>query len=296
MPTVATSSLTATHSSENMDSCGLLAPSNTHSGIPLARTRHSHTHKTMPTAVPLPKSSTATTYATADAFSSADSLLAKHKDSLEMIAPWLPGKSRLAPKPKPLSSLPKSRTLSVLTNLTSSLSRSSNRITSFASSTSSSNNTINASSRGPSISSSTAFATEPPVPDPRLIHEAQPSEAWTGRFVRLQDRFQSEMLLPKNLTTLVTAHAERSRMAKRENQPKAGIPMSPSDPNMPPPKHNALIADAEQLEDEDDRARKVFLHLEALCTTSEAKRSLYLWQQNYAKRMGKECLLPRCTT
>ena len=45
--------------------------------------------------------------------------------------------------------------------------------------------------------------------------------------------------------------------------------------------------------DEDNRARRVFLHLEALCVTNEAKKSLHTWQHSYARRMGKECLLPR---
>lgn len=279
-----------------MDSRGLLAPSNTSSGIPLARARHGHARKTTPTVIPLSKPSTATTYTTADASSSTDSLLAKHKDSLDIVAARLPNKARLPSKPKPLISLPKSRTLSVLTNLTSSLSRSSSRITSFASSTSSSNNTASASSRGPSTSSGTAFPTEPPVPDPRLIHEAQPSEAWTGRFLRLQDRFQSDMLRPENLATLITVHAERSRVAQQASQSEAGILTSPSNPNMAPSKYTTRAADTDLLEDEDNRARKAFLHLEALCTTSGAKRSLYLWQQSYAHRMGKECLLPRRTT
>lgn len=104
------------------------------------------------------------------------------------------------------------------------------------------------------------------------------------------------MLLPENLTTLVTVHAERSRVAKRASQSEASMLASASNSNMSPPKRTTKVVDAELLEDEDNRAKKIFLHLEALCTTSEARRSLYLWQLSYAQRMGKEFLLPRCTT
>ncbi|KAJ1337806.1 hypothetical protein MN608_00662 [Microdochium nivale] len=46
------------------------------------------------------------------------------------------------------------------------------------------------------------------------------------------------------------------------------------------------------LEDEDVRCRRVFQHLETMCKTSEARKSLRAWQQAYARRVGKENLLP----
>lgn len=46
------------------------------------------------------------------------------------------------------------------------------------------------------------------------------------------------------------------------------------------------------LEDEDARAKRVFRHLEAMCKTTEARRSLFAWQQVFARRMNKEHLLP----
>lgn len=51
--------------------------------------------------------------------------------------------------------------------------------------------------------------------------------------------------------------------------------------------------DAGLLLDDDMRCRRVFLHLAALCASPEALRSLHAWQQAYARRTGREALLPR---
>ncbi|RYP22817.1 hypothetical protein DL767_008963 [Monosporascus sp. MG133] len=47
------------------------------------------------------------------------------------------------------------------------------------------------------------------------------------------------------------------------------------------------------MHDEHRRSRRAFQHLEALCTTGEARRSLHAWQQTYARRVDCEALLPR---
>ncbi|KAH7040929.1 uncharacterized protein B0I36DRAFT_311767 [Microdochium trichocladiopsis] len=46
------------------------------------------------------------------------------------------------------------------------------------------------------------------------------------------------------------------------------------------------------LEDEDERFKRVFHYLEGMCKTSEARKSLYTYQQVFARRMNKEHLLP----
>lgn len=128
----------------------------------------------------------------------------------------------------------------------------------------------------------------------------------------LQDRFRNEMLLPVNMTTLITAHAERSTVAELKLQAPNRMSLSTSHPNLMHgtsrgKRIQSAIAtasnpacqvargspDAVRLEDEDDRASRVFSHLEALCTTSEARKSLHTWQQTYARRVGKAELLPR---
>src|SRR5208282_653547 len=46
------------------------------------------------------------------------------------------------------------------------------------------------------------------------------------------------------------------------------------------------------IEDEEKRCKRVFIHLEALCVTNEARESLWKWQLQYARQIGSENLLP----
>lgn len=48
--------------------------------------------------------------------------------------------------------------------------------------------------------------------------------------------------------------------------------------------------------EEERRNRRVFLHLEALCLTSEARRSLKAFQTIFARKIGAEYLLPAGAT
>ncbi|KAI1356596.1 hypothetical protein F5Y01DRAFT_301442 [Xylaria sp. FL0043] len=275
---------------------------------------------------------------------------------------------KLAPKQSPSKtkmrsrlSISKSRTFSVFSNFTASLSRTSlgqftgseSRRTSISSKSTARKDpapyTNSQSSQSASSTSSQAILDQTPEPaaDPRQIHTAQSSAYWAGRFMALQDKFQSEALLPENLSTLVHAHAERSLLAvtqpslassattscitpaaaaanKPPPRPPTGRPTAGSisprkrqqqQPSMsrarplppkfsrsattttifttatmtmaPPPKTSAAAA---LLVDEDTRVRRVFAHLDALCTTSEARLSLQQWQQCYARRAGKEHL------
>ncbi|KAI0191999.1 hypothetical protein EV127DRAFT_427076, partial [Xylaria flabelliformis] len=152
----------------------------------------------------------------------------------------------------------------------------------------------------------------------------------------LQDRFQSETLIPENMKMLVDAHAERSLipvMAQAQQPSLASSatmscittpvvkPMhsttttvlsttSPGKPQRlqkPKPKsrtgtvaskisssNNGFVPTQNSndistlLIDEDVRTRRIFMHLDALCATKEARFSLHHWQQCYARRMGKE--------
>ncbi|KAK4224200.1 hypothetical protein QBC38DRAFT_371515, partial [Podospora fimiseda] len=49
---------------------------------------------------------------------------------------------------------------------------------------------------------------------------------------------------------------------------------------------------ANNLEDEDARCKRVFIHLEALCVTEDARESLKRWQAAYARKMKRGALLP----
>ncbi|KAK5626584.1 hypothetical protein RRF57_002299 [Xylaria bambusicola] len=232
---------------------------------------------------------------------------------------------------KPRLSISKSRTFNALSNLTATISR-----TSLGQLTGSE-------SRGTSISSKKSGVKDPPpytssqstsstssqaLPSPgcdnpgsRQIHAAQSSAYWAGRFMALQDRFQSETLKPENLTALVNAHAEGSmcgltqpnnfsssattgcitpaahprptRTASRVPPPKfrrsatTNIKHTTTIPIPPRSSHDMAAA---QLIDEDARCHQIFAHLESLCATSQARDSLRQWQKCYAVRMGKEYL------
>ncbi|KAI0601073.1 hypothetical protein F4775DRAFT_542616 [Biscogniauxia sp. FL1348] len=359
--------------------------SHTYSSLPVSSKYPKDLHRTSPTNIPPSKASIATSYATATALphaltenippSASTASIGTYRDTsldtssqahiLPHPAPRAKNKSRIG--------IPKSRTLNVFSNLTSSFSRTSlgsfahsdSRHTS-ASSGCSVHDTMSARSRpgsgGSSLASdpSQARARTNPVPNnPRQIYTAQSSAYWTGRFMALQDRFRSELLMPENMNTLVTAHAERSmvgasqppfgsgslatsattsclsnhnitpRTARRVVTNAVATPrgssISPRKPQLPQTqprqvnpvtpmlgkdknKHtisgstifsNATFSNhgsseaAALLTDEDNRTRRVFLHLEALCTTSEARRSLRTWQQSYARRVGKPILLPQ---
>ncbi|KAI0129610.1 hypothetical protein BJ170DRAFT_593163 [Xylariales sp. AK1849] len=304
-PSVATSSLTASK----------IPASHTYSELPMAYASDRHFRKVTPTNIPLPKPSTATTYTTASIpphypeyegniprSDFTTGLQHKNKNSINIAA----AKLRAKAKPRPIATLPKSTTLNVFSNLSASFSR-----TSLArlGRTSSISSTADSEAGKSSARSSMAF----PLVDtsnPQQIDGAPNSAYWTGRFMSLQDRFRNEMLHPDNLTTLVNAQAERSVVS---DQAATNVPGSASNPNLlraKAKKHrysisNSTIASRDKskdsrnsigaalLEDEENRARRVLLHLEALCTTSEARRSLHNWQQSYARRVGKEELLPR---
>ncbi|KAM0351886.1 hypothetical protein ACHAPU_002400 [Fusarium lateritium] len=221
-----------------------------------------------------------------------------------------------ASQPIKKSRLPKSRTLSVLSEIKTSITRPSSsskkstprpladqsRKTSasstsslFASSTSrlrlhrSSLTSISRSS-----SSSTTVAEV--QPDPNQITTSQPSAYWSGRFVSLHDRFLAEEFSneeavtssspfgnpfePHAMTTDRVAVNFRPTHLSHSTTTSALTSLSITKPRSPPSSKDA-------------RCMRIFKHLESLCATSDARRSLLAWQQTYARRMGKPQLLPQ---
>lgn len=317
-PSVATSALTASKipTSHTMDALPSLPPLPT---LPTMAPRIPR--KVTPTNLSLPKPSIVTTYTTAVVpphcpyndeniapSTWVESLASKHRDSIGLASTKLRARS----KSQHPAAISKSSTLSVITNLTASLSRTSLSKFSLSASVSS---MAESEARISIASDASAGSSNDDTTGGLKIYSAQSSAYWTGRFVALQDRFRNEMLLPENMTTLVTAHAERSVVPDEEPGTRAArmaamyAPKQNTASARPKPKRHSTTnkaretktktrvagssLDAARLEDEDDRARRIFLYLEALCATSEAKRSLHVWQQKYARRMGKENLLPR---
>ncbi|KDN61278.1 hypothetical protein CSUB01_08700 [Colletotrichum sublineola] len=201
--------------------------------------------------------------------------------------------------------LPKSRTLTVLSSLTASLSKSS--LTSFTGSerkTSQQTVPSRKTSTSSTFGSSAPTRTATPTPtttttvddNPLIVTTAQSSAYWTGRFVSLQDRFHGESLQEKNLSTLITAHATKATLLAQQREAYKGRGNLPLSTTTALDRYGtAAIREAKLLSDEDNRCLRIFLHLDALCGTPEAQRSLHAWQEAYALKNRRDTLLPKST-
>ncbi|WYZ35874.1 hypothetical protein EsH8_X_000521 [Colletotrichum jinshuiense] len=194
--------------------------------------------------------------------------------------------------------LPKSRTLAVLSNITASISKSSltgfnGGERKFSQQTVSSRKTSSSSTFDTSATTVILAATAVAEINPLIITTAQPSEYWTGRFVSLQDRFQAESLQEKTLSLLVAAHAAKATILVQQRAAYQGRGNLPLSTTTALDRYGAAaIQEARRLSDEDNRCLRIFLHLDALCGTPEAQKSLHAWQETYARRMGRDALLP----
>ncbi|KAI6586142.1 hypothetical protein MCOR14_007149 [Pyricularia oryzae] len=158
--------------------------------------------------------------------------------------------------------------------------------------------------------------------NPRLVAHAQPTSYWAGRFLSLHDRFHSEVLSPSNLEMMVKAQASLSTLENESRKPalqrttvtssstlpdislpimprkfSTNLPLSsstilPSTETLAENHNDESISKAALLEDEENRCRRIFLHLESLCLTREARASLHTFQQLYARKMRRPGLLP----
>lgn len=156
--------------------------------------------------------------------------------------------------------------------------------------------------------------------DPCCVYTAQPSAYWTGRFNTLHDKFLAECLTSDNLQSLLQAQADRAEVRNEHLQPHLlrESQYARCNARLPPSSTSAAIlqqtgaaggglggetgrnqspamhaADAELLLDDDERCKRVFVHLEAFCATDEARRSLFTFQQDYARKKDRPKLLPK---
>ncbi|KAF5483627.1 hypothetical protein CGCF413_v015163 [Colletotrichum fructicola] len=196
--------------------------------------------------------------------------------------------------------IPKSRTMTVLSNLTASLSRTS--LTSFTSDRKASTSRSVSSRKVSGSSTSTLSTTDTsrvPTPmsaevNPLIINTAQSSQYWAGRFQSLHDRFHNEDLQPHSLGTLVSAHASRSTVVRDQRaayQSRGNLPLSTTTA-LDRYSTTAVSRETKVLDEEDNRCLRVFLHLDSLCATPEAQKSLHAWQEIYARRNNRVALLP----
>jgi hypothetical protein len=177
-----------------------------------------------------------------------------------------------------------------------------------------------ASSRLP-VSKSGRVSLGPHKPDlhltqnPCCVYTEQPSTYWSGRFNSLHDKFLAECLTPNNLQSLLGAKADRSTAFNQQLQPQ--LLRETQHTRLPPSATSAAIlqqtrggggldgdiegngnleayaADAKLLLDDDERCKRVFIHLESFCATEEARKSLFAFQQDFARKEGRPKALPR---
>ncbi|TLD05890.1 uncharacterized protein PgNI_08942 [Pyricularia grisea] len=76
------------------------------------------------------------------------------------------------------------------------------------------------------------------------------------------------------------------------NLPLSSSTILPSTETLAKSHNNESISKAALLEDEENRCKRIFLHLESLCLTREARASLHAFQQLYARKMRRPGLLP----
>ncbi|KAI2466865.1 hypothetical protein F4781DRAFT_334201 [Annulohypoxylon bovei var. microspora] len=233
-----------------------------------------------------------------------------------------PGQSSTSQLPRPTqnstgqkgSGFSKSRTRTVLNNLSSSFSRPS--FPSFGRIHSRRHTPSSTMAPSPSNEDDSSAATLRPANDAsssqppqlpqassahhldsvRLIYDAQEMQFWSGRFMSLEDRFRSENLSPENMAAIIgaTTKIPGPVVAKRHNP--AGLPTSSTMGCLAAPSTDPYTTEARErashLTDDDSRVRRVFAHLEDLCMTDAARDSLREFQQRYARKHGTEWLLP----
>jgi hypothetical protein len=130
----------------------------------------------------------------------------------------------------------------------------------------------------------------------RQVHTAHPISYWCGRFHALGDRFHSEvldtcLLDPKILQQYLTGRTSSPTSpppSKSKGRGKGKSKASEEDNT----KKLLYSSTADNIEDQDRRSSRVFLHLQALCATNEAKKSLWEFQLLFARIEGKPKLLP----
>ncbi|KAI9746728.1 MAG: hypothetical protein M1818_000443 [Claussenomyces sp. TS43310] len=235
---------------------------------------------------------------------------AKH-DSPNQIAQPVKSHRLMGPvqPPAPLTSnLTKSKTMSMISTLTSSLSRSTSSFTLTSSRSmnlSSSNlNALTTRNRTSSRQSSLADL----LPDLKEISKAMPTSYWAGRYVALHDRLNTEFLALEildshNLQSMSSPLAKGQEVDSDEESvdtswDKENSDTGPSATDSPAQRKRNLntgeipTTSATTAPDRKQLAQQVFMQLGTQCRTDEARKSLRAFQQAFARRVQCEDLLP----
>jgi hypothetical protein len=190
---------------------------------------------------------------------------------------------------KPASMLPKSRTMGVLSSFTTSLSRPNLNISNSRQDSGSSTQPTDV-----IMSTSAQIQISLCTTDMLQIDGAMINSYWCGRFQALSDRFHSEVLMDSEMLqqhimidssspSCTPASSVKGRCNhKSRTLEQDGQNLSPS-----------TMAGKRFVEAQDRRSTRAFLHLQALCTTNEARKSLWNFQLLFARMRDKPNLLPK---
>lgn len=142
--------------------------------------------------------------------------------------------------------------------------------------------------------------------DPQLVTEAQPSAYWSGRFLSLHDKYSTETLAQRPSYRVVSSPDRQASYQPLPSSTRRNITgMPPRTAHLPHATTTSALLELSQAakarlkppppppaRDDDAQSRRIFKRLQALCTTDEARESLFQWQQSYARRNNRPNLLP----
>jgi len=198
------------------------------------------------------------------------------------------------------NTLTRSKTMSLISNLTSSFQRSTS---SFTLTTSRSMSFSNRQAHSPNkINGSSSYACPSPddPADPREVSNTMPSSYWTGRYVALHDRFNTEFMnievlnIPDNQAlSLALAGKESNNEDDMTKESKcASTVRKAAQVDERHLRHKLGTDNAAAGPGSEKTAKRVFVYLNSLCVTEEARKSLWAFQQAYARQIVCAALLP----
>lgn len=193
-----------------------------------------------------------------------------------LMGPISPSRAQ-APPQKPM---PKARTLGMLSNLTSTFSRSSTNLT----------KATRTAEPTTFVDPASASAPQPTfIPEAHLIYGEQEYMYWAGRYQGLHDRYHTE--------ELDDTMKDPDAFQKFQDSSKSA-PTTPHDAELnnfekvdtyePTTKGIQSMAEAEEA-----RVVRVFSYLTRCCADDASKKSLFEWQQTYARQHQNDKYLPR---
>jgi hypothetical protein len=195
-------------------------------------------------------------------------------------------------RPPPL--LPKSRTIGILSNFTTSFSRSSLN--------------LDDNQQGPGTVTHPADISiydsdyAPLIGHTPILHQIRASMTnsyWCGRFRALCDRFHDETLLlsPEATKQYVTDDSDGSNSISPPSSPSLSCKETHKSKQASELGGSTILPHSRMSdkkdEEQDKRSSQAFLHLQSLCTTNEARRSLWEFQLHFARIECKSYLLPK---